>query len=97
MVLFIERDLEYFEIGSNKLISDYDFVPKGISDNQKKICNCCRYRWRMIDSEIARINKRRAVSFDGFEPNCYLKRCLIDGQCPGKVIKLKKLDFVKGV
>jgi hypothetical protein len=88
-----------FVIGSGELISDYDFIPEGMSDEEKDKCESCWYRWRMIALDTAKANRknpRGRINYGEPTPNCSRETCLIDNQDPRKVIKAKKLAFVGG-
>ena len=91
------NDINVFEMRSTDLVSDYDFVPTGISDEQKQKCEDCWYRWRMIELELATYERRSPIGKINFgepTPNCDREKCVIDNQDPRNIIKLKKLAFV---
>ena len=90
MVIFIGKDI--FVIASNNLISNYDFIPKGISKEQIEICEDCRYRWLQIDLDIAKNEiSKKFLPFTHSIPACDRKSCLIDNQNLLKQIKLIEL------
>ena len=78
-------------MASSLLISDYDYIPEGISKEQQEVCEECRYRWFGIDLDIAKENmlyQRKANmnrTLDGYllRPpvfSCDRENCLIDDQ-----------------
>lgn len=74
-----------FNMRSNQLISDFDFVPEDMSEEQEKTCEDCRYRWYRIDLDIKRYTRRYSIKWNEVPPRlCDRKECLINEQAETK-------------
>ncbi len=89
---------DLFEMCSNKNMSDFDYIPRGTSEEQIKICEDCQYRWFRIDWDIAkyeamrkRVNPRLFLNWYSLpKPACNKDSCLIDNRDIRKFIKANK-------